>query len=331
MQLGFVKGNTGATGPVGNYVSTFNGRTGDVSGITQAAGTTFGAIQYRDFAVGATGLSASSQFVWGSEGLSIYNKINITGAGNFIRFTDGSTQSTSPTPIIQNLQTIIDGLSADLANAKYGDLNGDGVVNGADLAAVLVNWGTVPVPSPTGGSFASFNIGMVEDDSLYYPTKTMNEVKSLIVYNRGERNYNRISADDLLNDLVYTVNGMTGDITISGYKFTQGATAPTGSTSGDRWLNTNDAILYTFLIEQGETAGQWINFSEGIAGGGGGGGTVGATGATGPQGVTGATGSQGIQGATGATGPVGDYVISVNGLTGAVQYIVDFKRGWFLS
>ena len=40
-------------------------------------------------------------------------------------------------------------------------------------------------------------------------------------------------------------------------------------------------------------------------------------------------GSQGPQGATGAT-PT-DYVISVNGQTGAVEYIVDFKRGWFLS
>ena len=84
-------------------------------------------------------------------------------------------------------------------------------------------------------------------------------------------------------------------------------------------MNTNDAILYTFLIEQGETSGQWINFSAGIAGGGAGSGGVGATGATGPQGVT------------GATGPVGDYVISVNGQTGAVEYIADFKRGWFLS
>jgi hypothetical protein len=40
-------------------------------------------------------------------------------------------------------------------------------------------------------------------------------------------------------------------------------------------------------------------------------------------------GSDGVSGATG--GVVGDYVISVNGLTAAVQYIVDFKRGWFLS
>ena len=56
-------------------------------------------------------------------------------------------------------------------------------------------------------------------------------------------------------------------------------------------------------------------------------GNTGATGATGPQGISGATGSQGV---TGATGPVGDYVISVNGMTGTVQYITDFKRGWFM-
>jgi len=69
-------------------------------------------------------------------------------------------------------------------------------------------------------------------------------------------------------------------------------------------------------------------------------GATGATGATGPQGNTGTNGTIGIngntgptgpQGVTGATGPVGDYVISINGQTGAVEYIVDFKRGWFLS
>jgi hypothetical protein len=54
-----------------------------------------------------------------------------------------------------------------------------------------------------------------------------------------------------------------------------------------------------------------------------------SAGSVGPQGATGATGPQGNTGATGAT-PT-DYVISVNGQTGAVEYIVDFKRGWFLS
>ena len=58
-------------------------------------------------------------------------------------------------------------------------------------------------------------------------------------------------------------------------------------------------------------------------------GIQGATGATGPQGATGATGEQGIQGATGATGPVGDYVESINGLTGQVVNITTNARGWF--
>jgi hypothetical protein len=253
IQLGFVKGNTGATGPVGNYVSTFNGKTGDVSGITQAAGTTFGAIQYRDFAVGATGLSASSQFVWGSEGLWVYNKVTITGSSNFLRFADGSTQSTAYLPeLINTLNSLIAGLSAqnkDLLKAlHYGDVNLDGVVNGSDLGVMLGNWGVVP-----GGYSGTYNsssfapsIGTVEDNSLYTPTESMNEVKSLVVYNKGSREYNSISADNLLNDLVYTVNGMTGDITISGYKFTSATAAPTGASAGDRWLQQDTGTLYTF-------------------------------------------------------------------------------------
>jgi collagen type VII alpha len=47
-------------------------------------------------------------------------------------------------------------------------------------------------------------------------------------------------------------------------------------------------------------------------------GSIGPTGSQGIQGVTGATGEQGIQG---VTGPVGDYTISVNGVTGAVSII----------
>jgi len=56
-------------------------------------------------------------------------------------------------------------------------------------------------------------------------------------------------------------------------------------------------------------------------------GVTGATGATGTNGVTGATGATGTNGVTGATGatgsqgvtgPVGDYVVSFNGVTGAV-------------
>ena len=65
----------------------------------------------------------------------------------------------------------------------------------------------------------------------------------------------------------------------------------------------------------------WVNTRLGITGATGPQGNTGAAGDAGSQGntgATGATGSQGIQGVTGATGPVGDYVVSFNGLTGAV-------------
>ena len=61
-------------------------------------------------------------------------------------------------------------------------------------------------------------------------------------------------------------------------------------------------------------------------------GPTGPTGPIGPTGATGATGSQGIQGPTGPTGAIPtDYVISINGATGAITSIIDYKRGWFLS
>ena len=46
-------------------------------------------------------------------------------------------------------------------------------------------------------------------------------------------------------------------------------------------------------------------------------------------GVTGATGATGETGATGPYGIVGDYVESLNGLTGAVINITTNLRGWF--
>lgn len=64
-------------------------------------------------------------------------------------------------------------------------------------------------------------------------------------------------------------------------------------------------------------------------------GATGATGATGSQGVqgnTGATGSQGVQGNTGATGAIPtDYVVSFNGLTGAVQGVSAAVAGTGIS
>jgi hypothetical protein len=77
------------------------------------------------------------------------------------------------------------------------------------------------------------------------------------------------------------------------------------------------------LTYQIPTLGAVKDYVTAVGGGGGVGptgatGSTGATGATGPQGATGIQGSTGATGPQGATGPVGDYVISFNGLTGAV-------------
>lgn len=76
-------------------------------------------------------------------------------------------------------------------------------------------------------------------------------------------------------------------------------------------INDGTSGQYYTLIG-GTADSNWVAFSSGSGGG------VGPAGPAGPTGATGAVGS------TGATGPVGDYVISVNGITGAVEGIVRF-------
>jgi hypothetical protein len=125
------------------------------------------------------------------------------------------------------------------------------------------------------------------------------------------------------------IQGVTGATGSQGIQGITGATGATGSQGIQGITGTTGSQGIQGVT--GATGSQGIQGVTGATGSQGIQGVTGATGATGIQGVTGATGSQGIQGVTGATGPVGNYVISVNGLTGTVQYIVDFKRGWFLS
>jgi hypothetical protein len=103
--------------------------------------------------------------------------------------------------------------------------------------------------------------------------------------------------------------GATGTGEVSN-RFSFGATAPTGATSGDRWVNSIFGKLLTY-VDDGNSS-QWVEFGVGPQGSVGTTGSQGNTGSTGLQGNTGATGPQGVQGNTGATGPQG-----VQGNTGA--------------
>jgi hypothetical protein len=110
--------------------------------------------------------------------------------------------------------------------------------------------------------------------------------------------------------------GNTGATGPQGPQGNTGATGPQGNT-GETGPQGNTGATGP-QGNTGETGPQGPQGNTGATG------PQGNTGATGPQGNTGATGPQGNTGATGpqgntgATGPVGDYVISVNGLTGAV-------------
>ena len=115
------------------------------------------------------------------------------------------------------------------------------------------------------------------------------------------------------------------------YYYQTGTPTDPGITSGQRWMDSDTGIEFVY-INDGNSS-QWIQptVPTGL-GATGPQGNTGAAGVTGSTGATGATGTQGNTGATGADGAIPtNYVISVNGLTGAVQYITDFKRGWFLS
>ena len=123
--------------------------------------------------------------------------------------------------------------------------------------------------------------------------------------------------------ILWTYNGTAWDKNTSGSISTYVATL--NGLSGGVTLAAGSNITLS-------PVGNTITISGGS--GGSGSGNTGATGATGPQGntgATGATGSQGIQGNTGATGPVGSYVISFNGLTGAVTGVTTGTANNFVA
>lgn len=53
--------------------------------------------------------------------------------------------------------------------------------------------------------------------------------------------------------------GATGRIA-----FTYGATAPSSPLMGDQWLNEVNGNLYTWLVDEGEGTGQWVNYNASI-------------------------------------------------------------------
>ena len=132
-----------------SYVNSFNGRTGAVQGVSAANGFT-GAVTW----AAGTGLDISS-----GGGTITYG----IGAGYALLRSVGSTadlldiddQSIGDLVFVQNQGTYyywdyyLAGATYEwinisvISNALQGDLNNDGLINGADLAILLSTWGSV--------------------------------------------------------------------------------------------------------------------------------------------------------------------------------------------
>ena len=131
--------------------------------------------------------------------------------------------------------------------------------------------------------------------------------------------YGKLIADNLYSGTTFSLQAEFGTLELysgEGYpiKFSNFGSEydyafPTTNGTTGQVLTTNGATYATL---------SWTTIS----------GSGGATGATGAVGATGATGTNGTNGATGATGAIpSDYVISINGVTGAITNVARTNQG----
>jgi hypothetical protein len=305
--------------------------------IDASSGVTFtGNIYARNIVNSFNGLT-------GAVGISAGSNITLTPVGNIITISLSGGGATGPTGSqgIQGIQGVTGATGPQGATGTNGTIGVNGATGPTGSQGIQGNTGATGPTGSQGIQGIQGATGPTGPQGISGAIAFTSSTTAPAGATYGDLWFNTTSG----NIFVYITDGASsywiepfgpqGATGANGTSGANGATGPTGSNG------TSGAT--------GATGSQGIQGATGATGSNGTSGTNGATGATGSQGIqgvtgatgaNGATGSQGIQGATGATGsqgntgatgPVGDYVISVNGLTGAVESIVDFKRGWFLS
>lgn len=142
----------GAAGPVSlsdSYVNSFNGRTGAVQGVSAANGFT-GAVTW----AAGTGLDISSGGGTITYGIGAGYAL-LRSVGTTTDLLDIDDQTIGDLVFVQNQGTYyywdyyLAGATYEwinisvISNALQGDLNNDGLINGADLGILLSTWGSV--------------------------------------------------------------------------------------------------------------------------------------------------------------------------------------------
>jgi len=173
-----------------------------------------------------------------------------------------------------------------------------------------------PGQKGVSGAYAEYTLGPAGYNGTYYSFDIKDTVTSGDDLTVGDKVFLEIEAGPILNYVqsfngqtgavegVSTVNGQTGDVTISG---TLGPTGPTGADGAKGEDGAQGPI--------GPTGAQGDQGIQGPTGADGAKGEDGAQGPIGPTGPTGAQGDQGIQGEIGPTGAQGDQ--GIQGPTGA--------------
>jgi collagen type VII alpha len=275
--IGYVRGNTGATGPVDFYVRTLEGISGNID-----------LVAGRAIAIGACGSSS-------------------------ILISANKAQTT------KEYSDSVVGVAA-----FYDEdfrIDGSGVVrlNKTSLKAQSGNFSASDDFSVTfrGGTGQAISTQITGSDLYFNIARATTGVCGVAYYDYSDFN---IASDGkvTLNGAVKSLNGATGHIQIPIVSSVNGATGDIGICGSANIIITQSGKTFTIATISNIFGPTGPTGSQGIQGPTG---PTGSQGIQGPTGATGATGSQGIQGPTGATGPVGDYVISINGATGAITNV----------
>jgi hypothetical protein len=359
--IGYVKGNTGATGPVDFYVRTLEGLSGNidlVAGRAIAVGACASSSilisvnkaqttkEYSDSVVGVAAFYDEDFRIDGS-GVVRLNKTSLKAqSGNFsgsddfsVTFRGGTGQAISTqitgSDLYFNIARATTGVcgvayydSSDFNIASDGKVTLNGAVKSLNGATGHIQ---IPIVSSINGATGDIGICGSANIIITQSGKTFTIATISNIFGpTGPTGSQGIQGPTGATGATGSqgiqgptgATGATGSQGIQGPTGSQGIQGPTGPT-GSQGIQGPTGPTGSQGIQgvTGPTGSQGIQGPTGATGATGSQGIQGPTGPTGSQGIqgpTGETGSQGIQGVTGPTGPVDNYVISFNGLTGAV-------------